>query len=354
MLPLGVLLSGACSGAAAPPPTPTSRPATVTPRETSATPTTEDIRVAATEQPAPAASPETGPRGSDEPGFFASVALGEEIYLSRCSPCHGQTGQADGPAAAALEVKPAAFADAEFMRSRTPASFFRTITDGRPPMPAWAKALTPEERWDVQAYEWRLSTSEESLGWGRAIYAARCASCHAEDGRGHGPESGALASAPPDLTHFQQMAERSPLALFQVISQGSGEMPGFGEDLSEVNRWAVTDYVRTFVFRTEVVALPTPTPRLEVSFSRDVLPILLANCTRCHSGEAPPNGLRLDSYEHLIAGSLYTPELQPGRPEDSPLLIFITKGTMPPDAPALSEEEMGIIRRWIEAGANDN
>jgi mono/diheme cytochrome c family protein len=35
------------------------------------------------------------------------VALGRQIYLERCAPCHGLTGEGDGPVARALTTPPA-------------------------------------------------------------------------------------------------------------------------------------------------------------------------------------------------------------------------------------------------------
>src|SRR5262245_32767692 len=34
------------------------------------------------------------------------IARGREIYMSRCAVCHGDEGRGDGPAVAALPVKP--------------------------------------------------------------------------------------------------------------------------------------------------------------------------------------------------------------------------------------------------------
>lgn len=360
-----LLVAGGCAGGAPGPPPPPREPPSAPPTQRREAPTAGPTRPSSSPTPllpTPPATSEAAARptavagrpGAGDPGFFASVALGKGVYALKCSPCHGESGRADGPAAAALEVKPPAFADPEFVRSRTPASLFRTITEGKPPMPAWGSALAAEERWDVQAYEWSLSTSSATLARGRALYEAECASCHGMEGKGDGPRADALTSPLPDLTDFQRMAEQSPKALFQAVSDVAGEMPGFAESLIPDQHWAVVDYLRTFVYRTVVVSLPTPTPRAEVSFGSDVLPILLANCARCHSGDSPPNGLRLDSYGAVMAGSLYTPEVQPGRPEASPLIIFTAKGTMPPDAPPLTEGEIEILRRWIQAGARDN
>jgi len=93
-------------------------------------------------------------------------------------------------------------------------------------------------------------------------------------------------------------------------------------------------------------------------FAEDVQPIFAARCVKCHSGESPPRGLRLDSYEHVLAGSDQRPVVIPGDPEESRLVKRI-KGIavprMPFDGPPfLSDEEIAIIEAWIAAGAPNN
>lgn len=47
------------------------------------------------------------------------VAKGKEIFAQRCVPCHGTTGNGDGPASASLDPKPRRFADANWQREVT-------------------------------------------------------------------------------------------------------------------------------------------------------------------------------------------------------------------------------------------
>jgi len=98
---------------------------------------------------------------------------------------------------------------------------------------------------------------------------------------------------------------------------------------------------------------PTATPggTVSVSFRRDILPILEENCVRCHGGVA---GLWLNDYEHTLYGGFAGPVLVPGDPEASRLLEYVRRGTMPPDAPPLSPEQVRLIEEWIAAGAPNN
>ncbi len=102
-----------------------------------------------------------------------------------------------------------------------------------------------------------------------------------------------------------------------------------------------------------VTPMPTVTPggNTTVSYTRDIQPLLTANCVRCHGGIA---GLWLSDYEHIMLGSINGPVVVPGDPDASPLYTYVDMGLMPPDAPPLSQDDIELIRRWIEEGAPKN
>ncbi len=87
----------------------------------------------------------------------------------------------------------------------------------------------------------------------------------------------------------------------------------------------------------------------------DVAPIFKQHCVVCHSGVQPPEGLRLDSYAHIMAGAGKEHVVVPKKPGKSRLVARI-RGLKQPRMPAngppwLTEEEMSVIERWIQAGA---
>src|SRR5262249_29635947 len=67
-------------------------------------------------------------------------------------------------------------------------------------------------------------------------------------------------------------------------------------------------------------------------------------------------GLALDSYEATLKGSKRS-VLKPGKSDESPLvkLLIINDENrrMPQGAPALPEETVAMVRRWIDAGAKE-
>ena len=60
-----------------------------------------------------------------------------------CATCHGPTGEGNGPGAAALNPKPADFADPAFWKDKTDSVLIKAIREGgasvgkSPLMPAW-------------------------------------------------------------------------------------------------------------------------------------------------------------------------------------------------------------------------
>ncbi len=69
---------------------------------------------------------------------------------TNCTPCHGPSGKGDGPAAAALNPKPADWTS-DRVQKETDGTLFWKITNGRGAMPPW-KSLPEDERWNIVNY----------------------------------------------------------------------------------------------------------------------------------------------------------------------------------------------------------
>ena len=101
-----------------------------------------------------------------------------------------------------------------------------------------------------------------------------------------------------------------------------------------------------------------PGPDEPVTFAH-VERIFLQRCAKCHSDAregGPPEGLRLDSLEHILAGGERL-ALIPGNAVASEIVRRI-EGTaqprMPFDGPPwLEDGQIELIRRWIAEGAQD-
>jgi mono/diheme cytochrome c family protein len=92
----------------------------------------------------------------------------------------------------------------------------------------------------------------------------------------------------------------------------------------------------------------------DVSFSKDILPILESRCINCHGGQRTSEGLDMKTYESLIAGSNNGPVVTPGDAENSNLIQLVVKGKMPKRGPKLTPEQVDILKAWINAGAPNN
>jgi uncharacterized membrane protein len=91
-----------------------------------------------------------------------------------------------------------------------------------------------------------------------------------------------------------------------------------------------------------------------VSFADQIMPILEARCTQCHSEEDAELGLKVDTYEGIMGGSDYGTVIEAGDPDGSLLLEMIIAGDMPEDGDSVPAEEIELLRMWIAEGALNN
>ncbi len=98
-----------------------------------------------------------------------------------------------------------------------------------------------------------------------------------------------------------------------------------------------------------------PAANRKIDFEKDVQPILSQKCYSCHGEDAQQSGLRLDKRQNALRGGDYGPVITPGNSAESKLIRRLVNGDgglqMPPTG-ALSDEEIGILRAWIDQGAD--
>ena len=89
---------------------------------------------------------------------------------------------------------------------------------------------------------------------------------------------------------------------------------------------------------------------------RDIKPLLTEYCYRCHGASQQKGGMRLDTAASALKGGEHGAAFKPGRSAES-LLVQVTHGThdslsrMPYKKPPLSEAQIALLTRWIDAGA---
>lgn len=107
----------------------------------------------------------------------------------------------------------------------------------------------------------------------------------------------------------------------------------------------------------------------DISFEKQILPILKTSCFKCHETEhedngrvkRPKGGLVLDTAEGIMAGGKEYPKenVVAGKPDDSWLLKTMVLPesddlAMPPEGKGdrVSAADQELIKKWIAAGAN--
>ena len=119
-------------------------------------------------------SPVYDPAEVTPPVQIPVAALGEQIFLENCAPCHGQTGDGDGPVVANLPKPPPPLTDPATIWERSPAEYFHITKFGRigSLMPPWQNQLNDEQIWRAAYYAWSLHTDQETVQVGGALWEA--------------------------------------------------------------------------------------------------------------------------------------------------------------------------------------
>jgi WD40 repeat protein len=96
-------------------------------------------------------------------------------------------------------------------------------------------------------------------------------------------------------------------------------------------------------------------PKMTVSFSKDIEPILVNKCAFCHSGSIKEGKFDLTSYDTMMRGGKRGPAVIPGKGSES-LLLKVSRKLVRPYMPPKSEDpltprEAALIKLWIDQGA---
>jgi cytochrome c oxidase cbb3-type subunit 2 len=110
------------------------------------------------------------PKPSSSPQL---IAVGRSTYTeSGCAQCHGVDGRGNGSSAKDLKddwgnpISPADLTLKPFKSGPDPEDLYRTISTGLngTPMPSYADALKPDERWALVLYIFSIATKEKARG----------------------------------------------------------------------------------------------------------------------------------------------------------------------------------------------
>jgi WD40 repeat protein len=103
-------------------------------------------------------------------------------------------------------------------------------------------------------------------------------------------------------------------------------------------------------------AFPQEKKAEPVSFSKQVAPIFVKKCLACHGERQPQSGYQLHTFEKmLVPGEFGEATVTPGKPEESQVYKLVASKKkdvwMPKEGDRLSEDQIGLIRRWLAEGA---
>lgn len=172
------------------------------------------------------------------PTSLPMVPRGEDLWRQACPGC-----DAEGFTQTYL---------AKDRRQTAPIEIFQAISDGLPEkgLPALKDRLTLEQRWDVVFYIWSRGLDRGALATAEQAYLKNCSMCHGAQGQGDGTAAHYLEPRPADFTDARKYVHWNDVGLFQFVSFGKPgtAMPPWAEVLSVEERWALVDYLRTFVY----------------------------------------------------------------------------------------------------------
>src|SRR5262245_35261739 len=173
----------------------------------------------------------------------------------------------------------------------------------------------------------RIAASDATIAKGKQLYEANCSQCHGVEGRGDGYGAPFLVPTPRDFTAGQFKFRTTASGqlptdddLFRTISRGANGtgMPPWQYLLTDDERWALVDYVKTFDqrFATAHALKPMPLPEApgrsrSIDRGREIY--VKMQCAKCHGddgrGVGPSSPTMVDAKGRLVNARDFT---QPG------------------------------------------
>jgi mono/diheme cytochrome c family protein len=110
----------------------------------------------------------------------------------------------------------------------------------------------------------------------------------------------------------------------------------------------------------DATKLPPAAKTAGVTYAKDIKPIFEASCVKCHGGEKPKAKYNMETLAGILKGGSEGQAIVPGDSAKSALVHqaadLVTDMEMPPTDkrdkyPALTKDQIGLVRAWIDQGA---
>ncbi len=111
-------------------------------------------------------------------------------------------------------------------------------------------------------------------------------------------------------------------------------------------------------------ATPPPSPNSgftasairQVSYTRQIAPLLRERCNNCHSEESGSGNLSTATYRGLLAGGTHGSIIEKGSADRSTLFDYLTgvKDQMPKGSAPLTAPQIALLKQWIDQGAEND
>lgn len=283
---------------------------------------------------------------------------GRKVYLTNCSMCHGQDGAGNGPAAAALQVKPRNFTDKAWMAGQADGGFVVAALYGIPgsAMPSFKATLSEQDIWSAVAYIRQFASVKKLVGDstsisqknGKKLFQQHCSGCHGNQGKGNGPAAQFFVRAPRNLTNMAWLAAYSDSQLYHILMRGveGSPMPAFRDMLSYREAYAVIKHLRVLSNTQATNTKVINNQRIKQGRS-----LYLNHCAMCHGIQGGGNGPVANQFSPQPR-NFRNPRWMHGQ-SDAYLAKVIEAGkrgtAMPPFKALLSQEEIMMLIDYLRS-----
>jgi mono/diheme cytochrome c family protein len=203
-----------------------------------------------------------------------------------------------------------------------------------------------------------------SVEAGGKLYEDHCAECHGENGEG-----AEIKTRPGEFTNplnSEDFLETHPSETIQrIISYGQPDLGmqafglAYGGTLTDPEIRSIVDFLESWKAPPEAAESQADLAQIEnPSFAKDVKPILDKRCSSCHS-RRPKGNFSIVDYNSVMTTGDHAPVITAGDASNSTLAEMLNGvktdagGQMPPSRP-LTSEQIKLIERWIDQGAQNN